>query len=76
MIEKYVADYGSNTSVFFKDLEADFNKSLCCRGYRYTVRSFYAKFKDNTKQKKWRVKQLTSRGDFNGSMCAAVLGLG
>lgn len=71
MIDKYVSTYGSNTSAFFKELAADFNKSLCCLGYTYTVRGFYAKFKDNPKQKKWRVKQLTSRGDFNGSMCAA-----
>lgn len=71
MLDKFKATYGDNTKVFFQELAADFNSSLSCSNYKYTARSFYAKFKDNTKQKKWRVKQLTSRGDFHGSMCAA-----
>ena len=71
MLDKFKTTYGDSTKAFFDALSADFNKSLYCSGYKYTARSFYAKYKENLKQKKWRVKQLTSRGDFCGNMCAA-----
>ena len=69
MIEKYLPSHGSSTRAFYAELRSDCNKALECPGYKITARGFYAKYKENPQQKKWRVKLLTSRGDFHGSMC-------
>ena len=69
MLEKYVPSHGGGTRSFYAELQSDCNKALECSGHEITVRSFYARYKETSQQKKWRVKQLTSRGDFHGTMC-------